>query len=69
MLGGIFMLVAVVASVMIHEAGHYFAARATGMKATEFFFGFGPKLWSFRKGETEYGLKAIPAGGMSESWG
>ena len=63
MLGGIFMLVAVVASVMIHEAGHYFAARATGMKATEFFFGFGPKLWSTTRGETEYGIKAFPLGG------
>jgi membrane-associated protease RseP (regulator of RpoE activity) len=62
-LGGIFMLVAVVASVMIHEAGHYFAARATGMKATEFFFGFGPKLWSTTRGETEYGIKAFPLGG------
>ncbi|MDH3396347.1 MAG: RIP metalloprotease [Acidimicrobiia bacterium] len=63
MLGGIFMLVAVVASVMIHESGHYFMARATGMKATEFFFGFGPKLWSTTRGETEYGIKAFPLGG------
>jgi membrane-associated protease RseP (regulator of RpoE activity) len=61
--GGIFMLVAVVASVMIHEAGHYFTARATGMKATEFFFGFGPKIWSTVRGETEYGVKAFPLGG------
>ncbi len=63
MAGGIFMLVAVVASIMIHEAGHYFTARATGMKATEFFFGFGPKLWSTVRGETEYGIKAFPLGG------
>ena len=63
MLGGIFMMVAVVASIMIHESGHYFAARATGMKATEFFFGFGPKLWSTTRGETEYGIKAFPLGG------
>ncbi len=63
MLGGIFMLAAVVTSVMIHEAGHYFAARATGMKATEFFFGFGPKLWSTTRGETEFGIKAFPLGG------
>ena len=33
------------------------------MKVTEFFVGFGPRIWSFRKGETEYGIKAIPAGG------
>ena len=63
MLGGIFMLVAVVVSIMIHEAGHYFTARATGMKATEFFFGFGPRLWSTTRGETEYGIKAFPLGG------
>lgn len=61
--GGIIMLVAVVASIMVHEAGHYFAARAVGMKATEFFFGFGPKLWSTTRGETEFGVKAIPLGG------
>ena len=49
--------------VMLHEAGHYVAAKRTGMKVTEFFVGFGPRLWSFRRGETEYGVKAIPAGG------
>jgi membrane-associated protease RseP (regulator of RpoE activity) len=49
--------------VMIHEAGHMTAARACGMKVEEYFFGFGPRLFSFRRGETEYGIKAIPAGG------
>jgi membrane-associated protease RseP (regulator of RpoE activity) len=49
--------------VMLHEAGHYVAAKRTGMKVPEFFVGFGPRLWSFRRGETEYGVKAIPAGG------
>lgn len=49
-------------SVVLHEFGHYWTARRTGMKATEFFIGFGPRIWSFRRGETEYGLKAIPAG-------
>ncbi len=63
MTGGIIMLVAVVASIMVHEAGHYFAARAVGIKATEFFFGFGPKIWSTKRGETEFGVKAIPLGG------
>src|SRR5690606_33242584 len=38
------------------------AAKKGGMKVTEFFIGFGPRLWSFTRGETEYGLKAIPAG-------
>ena len=50
-------------TIMIHEAGHLIAAKRGGMKATEFFVGFGPRLWSFRRGETEYGVKAIPAGG------
>lgn len=63
MIGGIVAIVALVLFVTAHEAGHFLAAKATGMKATEFFFGFGPRLWSFRKGETEYGIKAIPAGG------
>jgi membrane-associated protease RseP (regulator of RpoE activity) len=49
--------------IMLHEAGHYWAAKRTGMKVTEFFVGFGPRLWSFRRGETEYGVKAVPAGG------
>jgi membrane-associated protease RseP (regulator of RpoE activity) len=53
----------IVAMVMLHEAGHFIAARRAGMKATEFFLGFGPRLWSFRRGETEYGVKAVPAGG------
>jgi membrane-associated protease RseP (regulator of RpoE activity) len=48
---------------MLHEAGHFFTARRYGMKATQFFVGFGPTLWSRTKGETEYGIKAIPAGG------
>jgi membrane-associated protease RseP (regulator of RpoE activity) len=49
---------------MIHEAGHFVTARRFGMKATQFFVGFGPTLWSTRRGETEYGVKAIPAGGF-----
>ena len=63
MIGGLIAVVAIVLFVTAHEAGHFFAAKATGMKATEFFFGFGPRLWSTKKGETEYGIKAIPAGG------
>jgi membrane-associated protease RseP (regulator of RpoE activity) len=63
MLGGAAAVVAIVLFVVIHEAGHFLAAKAVGMKVTEFFFGFGPKLWSTKKGETEYGFKAIPLGG------
>ena len=55
--GGIF------AMILVHEAGHYFAAKRYGIKVDEFFLGFGPRIWSFRRGETEYGLKAIPLGG------
>jgi membrane-associated protease RseP (regulator of RpoE activity) len=53
-------LVAVI--ITLHELGHYLTARWTGMKVTEFFLGFGPKLWSFRRGETEYGIKPFPVG-------
>ena len=56
------IILAIVASVFLHELGHYLTARKAGMKVTEFFIGFGPRIWSFRRGETEYGLKAIPAG-------
>jgi len=56
--------IAVIAGViMLHELGHFTAAKVSGMKVTEFFLGFGPRLWSVRRGETEYGIKAIPAGG------
>ena len=53
----------IVALIMLHEAGHYLTAKRAGMKVTEFFLGFGPRVWSFRRDETEYGVKAIPAGG------
>src|SRR5436305_8563854 len=49
--------------IMIHEAGHFFAAKATGMRVERFFLFFGPTIWSFKRGETEYGIKSIPIGG------
>ncbi|MEY2449932.1 MAG: hypothetical protein QOH79_3408 [Acidimicrobiaceae bacterium] len=52
----------IVVMIVLHELGHYIAAKRSGMKVTEFFLGFGPKLWSTTRGETEYGIKAIPAG-------
>jgi membrane-associated protease RseP (regulator of RpoE activity) len=55
--------VALLAIILIHEFGHYLLARRFGFRVLEYFVGFGPKLWSFRRGEIEYGLKAIPAGG------
>ena len=63
-LGVILFIVSILTVVMIHEAGHLIAAKTFGFKATKFFIGFGPPLWSFKKGETEYGLAAIPAGGF-----
>ncbi|MHB1740355.1 MAG: M50 family metallopeptidase [Actinomycetes bacterium] len=62
-LGIVGFVIALLVSVMLHEAGHFLTAKRFGMKVTEFFVGFGPRLWSFRRGETEYGVKAIPAGG------
>ena len=49
--------------IMLHEAGHFFTAKRTGMKVTEFFIGFGPRIWSNKRGETEYGVKAVLLGG------
>jgi membrane-associated protease RseP (regulator of RpoE activity) len=63
LLGGIGGVLAIVFFVTAHELGHFLAAKAVGVKATEFFFGFGPRLWSFRRGETEYGIKLLPLGG------
>jgi membrane-associated protease RseP (regulator of RpoE activity) len=57
------IIVGIVIMVMLHEAGHYITAKRAGMKVTEFFLGFGPRLWSFQRGETEYGVKALPLGG------
>lgn len=63
-LGVTLFALAIALSIMLHEAGHLVTAKAFGMKATQYFVGFGPTIFSFRRGETEYGLKAIPAGGF-----
>ena len=57
------VIVAIIMMVMVHELGHFVTAKWSRMKVTEYFLGFGPPLWSVRRGETEYGVKAIPAGG------
>lgn len=49
--------------IVAHEFGHFVAAKTGRVKVTEFFVGFGPRLWSIRRGETEYGVKALPLGG------
>lgn len=64
LLGWVIFIVALSVSIMLHEGGHFVTAKKFGMKATQFFLGFGPTLWSRTKGETEYGVKAIPAGGF-----
>jgi regulator of sigma E protease len=51
------------ALILLHEAGHFVAAKKTGMRVESFFLFFGPTLWSFKRGETEYGIKCIPLGG------
>ncbi len=62
--GDLLLFIAIlIAIVMLHELGHFVTAKRAGMKVTEYFVGFGPRLWSVRRGETEYGVKAIPAGG------
>ena len=62
-------IVIIVAIVMLHELGHFVTAKWSGMKVTEYFVGFGPRLWSIRRGETEYGVKGIPAGGYVQITG
>ncbi len=62
-LGIIAFVLALLISVMFHELGHFLTARKFGMWVSEFFVGFGRRIWSITRGETEYGIKAIPAGG------
>lgn len=62
-IGIVAFAVAIILAILIHEAGHFGFAKWFGIKVEEFFVGFGPRLWSTRRGETEYGVKAIPLGG------
>lgn len=63
-MGILIFAAAILIVVMIHESGHFFVAKAFGFKATKYFVGFGPTLWSTTRGETEYGIKALPLGGF-----
>ena len=69
-LGIIAFALCILLSVALHECGHMWVARATGMKVRRYFVGFGPTLWSTRRpnklGETEYGVKAVPLGGFCD---
>lgn len=62
-LGVVAFAVGVAVSIALHEAGHMYPAKKFGIKVTQYFVGFGRTVWSFRRGETEYGIKAIPLGG------
>ncbi|GAB3197227.1 site-2 protease family protein [Nocardioides hungaricus] len=62
-LGVVIFVVAILASIGLHELGHMIPAKRFGGKVTQYFIGFGPTVWSTRRGETEYGVKAIPLGG------
>ena len=64
LLGVVLFALVILISLSLHEAGHMLTAKRFGMKVTRYFVGFGPTVWSFRRGETEYGLKAIPLGGF-----
>ena len=64
---GVFLFALGIAiSIALHEAGHMWTAQKLGMKVRRYYIGFGPRIFSFRRGETEYGLKAIPAGGFCD---
>jgi membrane-associated protease RseP (regulator of RpoE activity) len=61
--GALLFVLAILASIGLHELGHMIPAKAFGGKVTQYFIGFGPTVWSVRRGETEYGVKAVPLGG------
>lgn len=62
-MNGILTILFLTFFVVLHEFGHYISARRSKIAVSEFFVGFGPKVFSFKRGNTEYGLKAIPLGG------
>ena len=62
-LGIVAFAVGLLFSIGFHEFGHFYWARKFGMRVPQFFVGFGTTVWSFRRGETEFGIKAIPLGG------
>ncbi len=61
--GVLFVVVAILASIALHEVGHLVPAKLFRVRVTQYMVGFGRTVWSIRRGETEYGIKAIPAGG------
>ena len=64
LIGWIIFVAALLFSIMLHELGHFATAKWSGMKVSRFFLGFGNTIWSTQRGETEYGIKALPLGGF-----
>lgn len=62
--GWLVLLLGIIVSVGLHEVGHMVPAKKFGVRVSQYFVGFGPTLWSRTRGETEYGIKAIPLGGF-----
>ena len=63
LVGVLILVVVLLASIGLHELGHMVPAKKFGVRVGQYMIGFGPTVWSRRRGETEYGLKAIPLGG------
>jgi membrane-associated protease RseP (regulator of RpoE activity) len=64
LLGILLFVLALMLAIFLHEGGHFVTAKLFDMKVERFFLGFGPTIWSIRRGETEYGVKALPLGGF-----
>src|SRR3989344_5459421 len=65
----IIFLIILLVLVLVHEAGHFFTAKKFGIRVDEFGFGFPPKLFGFKKGETEYSVNLLPLGGFVKIYG
>jgi membrane-associated protease RseP (regulator of RpoE activity) len=61
--GAVIVVTAILSMIMLHEFGHFITARWAGMRVTDFYVGFGPEIWSIKRGDTRYGVRALPAGG------
>jgi membrane-associated protease RseP (regulator of RpoE activity) len=59
----VLVVLALIVMIILHELGHFIVAKRAGMKVSEFFVGFGPRIWAIQRGETTYGVKALPLGG------
>src|SRR3954468_24726891 len=68
-LGVLLFVLGVAVSIGLHELGHMIPGKLFGVKVTQYFVGFGPTLWSRQRGETEYGVKAVPLGGYVKQVG